>query len=430
MFKKSIIFFIFYINISVILSYEIISISGDDFNDLNSIDDFLPDKLESYFNLKKPIDPEILEDSLLQVPELIKKYGRPSEVHKVETVDGYILTMHRMPRPGAKPVFLMHGLLDSSSTWVMMGPDRGFAYMLYDLGYDVWMGNARGNHYSREHRSISPDKSKFWQFSFHEIGVYDLPAMIDYVLKNTTREKLQYIGHSQGTITFWIMCSEKPEYASKIISMNALAPVAYVSHIRSPIVQVITFLMKNFARLISWIGPDEFLPNSDFLAMVSRVFCKDGALTQDICSNIIFAICGYNEHQMNKTMMPVMIGHTPAGASTKQIIHFSQLNRSGKFRQYDYGYIQNFMKYGSLNPPEYRLENVRTKVALHYSTNDWLADPRDIEKLHQNLPMRIGKFLVDDVDFSHLDFVWGIDARPYCYERVVTLMKLVEDGIL
>jgi len=235
----------------------ITSLSKLENNDLSNeiIDDSY---LMNKFVFKKPIDPEIVEDSILQVPQLIEKYGRPAEIHKVETDDGYILEMHRMARPGAKPVLLMHGLLDSSSTWVLMGPDKGFAYMLWDLGYDVWMGNARGNHYSRNHRTLDPNRSKFWQFSFHEIGIYDVPNMIDYVLNETSSEKLQYIGHSQGTITFWIMCSERPEYCDKIISMNALAPVAFLDYIRSPLIKVITFLIKNFSHMISLIGPNEF----------------------------------------------------------------------------------------------------------------------------------------------------------------------------
>lgn len=52
------------------------------------------------------------------------KYGYRSEVHKVTTEDGYILEMHRIPKDGGKPVLLMHGLLDSSSTWVIMRPKK------------------------------------------------------------------------------------------------------------------------------------------------------------------------------------------------------------------------------------------------------------------------------------------------------------------
>lgn len=63
------------------------------------------------------------------------------------------------------------------------------------------MGNARGNRYSRNHTYLQPNSTtadgNFWDFSWHEIGYYDLPAMIDYILKETGFTKLGYIGHSQ-----------------------------------------------------------------------------------------------------------------------------------------------------------------------------------------------------------------------------------------
>lgn len=112
--------------------------------------------------------------------------------------------------------------------------------MLADLGYDVWLGNARGNHYSRHNEFHNPDKhkAKFWNFSWHEIGTIDLPAMIDYVLAKSGQEKLHYIGHSQGTTVFYVMCSEKPEYNDKIKAMFSLAPVAYMKNIISPLMLI------------------------------------------------------------------------------------------------------------------------------------------------------------------------------------------------
>jgi lysosomal acid lipase/cholesteryl ester hydrolase len=59
------------------------------------------------------------------------------------------------------------------------------------------MGNARGNRYSKQHKLFSTHGKEFWQYSWHEIGVLDLPTMIDYVQGTTNQEKLQYIGHSQ-----------------------------------------------------------------------------------------------------------------------------------------------------------------------------------------------------------------------------------------
>lgn len=57
-------------------------------------------------------------------PELIEAYGYPSQIHNIKTEDGYILEVHRIASPGKQPVILMHGMLDSSATWVMLGPGR------------------------------------------------------------------------------------------------------------------------------------------------------------------------------------------------------------------------------------------------------------------------------------------------------------------
>lgn len=59
---------------------------------------------------------------------MISAYGYPAEVHHVETEDGFMLELHRIPAPGKKPILLMHGLLDSSATWVMIGPDKGLGF--------------------------------------------------------------------------------------------------------------------------------------------------------------------------------------------------------------------------------------------------------------------------------------------------------------
>ena len=60
-------------------------------------------------------------------------------------------------------------------------------YILADEGYDVWLGNFRGNVYSRNHEkathTMNPEKVPFWNFSFDEMGRYDLPAMIKWVWK-------------------------------------------------------------------------------------------------------------------------------------------------------------------------------------------------------------------------------------------------------
>lgn len=107
------------------------------------------------------------------------------------------------------------------------------AYVLADAGYDVWLPNSRGNFYSRKHVVLDPNdpSSGFWNFSWYEMGIYDLPATIDYVLSQTENQKSYYIGHSEGVTTVIVLLSEKPQYNDKIYAASLLGPLSYVYHL-------------------------------------------------------------------------------------------------------------------------------------------------------------------------------------------------------
>lgn len=103
------------------------------------------------------------------------------------------------------------------------------------------MGNVRGNVYSR---NLSANQSDYWDFSFHEMGLYDLPTFIDYIYDITGYEQIHYIGHGQGATAFLVMGSERPQYMEKIILMQALGPMAYFEHSKSPVLRAAGELSK------------------------------------------------------------------------------------------------------------------------------------------------------------------------------------------
>ncbi|XP_034253458.1 lipase 3-like [Thrips palmi] len=60
----------------------------------------------------------------LSTVELLERWDYPAETWQVETADGHILVLHRVPAQGKPAVLLLHGLFCSSAEWLLAGPDR------------------------------------------------------------------------------------------------------------------------------------------------------------------------------------------------------------------------------------------------------------------------------------------------------------------
>lgn len=88
----------------------------------------------------------------------------------------------------------MHGLFSESTTWAVRG-SQSLSVVLANQGYDVWVGNNRGNIYGRRNTK-SLTEEKFYDYSFYENGKYDLITQFDYAYKMTGSKKMSYVGHS------------------------------------------------------------------------------------------------------------------------------------------------------------------------------------------------------------------------------------------
>ncbi|XP_044735390.1 lipase 3-like isoform X2 [Chrysoperla carnea] len=368
----------------------------------------------------------------LSVESLVTKYNYPFEYHSTITEDGYILSIHRISHsPKNLPnqenerrpvIFMLSGLWCNSGAWLLTGPEKSLGFLLADRGYDVWMGNNRGTTHSRNHTTLNPDKgSAFWDFSFDEMGAYDLPVMIDYVLNYTNQEYVTFIGHSQGSTAFFALLSERPEYNDKIKLAINFAPAVYLSSAQNPYLPYVNNNINKIKITLKLMGIHEILPMSPWIFNTSNKFCNDDAITQDICMELIFMFGGPSHDQFNKTLINVITTHIPAGASARQIYHLMQTYDTGLFRKYDFGKRKNNKIYGTPEPPTYNVSKVTVPTFLYAGGRDWMADVKDVTKLSKELPNSIGIQIVDNM--SHIDFVWAIDVVPLVYESVFEILE-------
>ncbi|EFN65283.1 Lipase 3 [Camponotus floridanus] len=338
---------------------------------------------------------EINPDTTLDTPEMIKKAGYPAEAHVIQTEDGYLLTLHRIPGGNnSLPVLLQHGLLVSSFDWVILGKNKALGMIVNQfLNLNI----------------------------FNELGLYDLPAMITFITKMRSQPLHTYVGHSMGTTSFFVMASERPDVAEKVQKMVALAPAAFTHHMKSPV------------RFLSpFIGAIE-LPNrllfhgeffqSDVLRFFGSSIYSDNIIVKFLFSNLMFILVGFDPKQFSYSLVPEFLSHYPAGTSTKTILHFVQVYRSDIFRKYDYGFLKNLWVYKSTKPPNYDLSKITVPIALFYADNDLLINIQDVIKLHNLLPKVMDMYRVSWDKFNHVDYMWAKDARKLVYNHILEIMK-------
>ncbi|GMF51815.1 unnamed protein product [Phytophthora fragariaefolia] len=387
-------------------------------------------------------------DAGLNTAQIIQARGYEVELHKFTTADRYVITMHRIPKshdeaqsgsvavPNKPAVILQHGLLDSSYTWVCNYRNQSLAFILADLGYDVWLGNTRGTKWSREHLDFSTDDNRFWDFTWENMGKYDLPAMIKGVLSVSGRSTLSYVGHSEGNTQGFVGFSYDQELAKSVSFFGALTPVAWTGHATSPVfVSLARTYMDTWAQVF---GMRDFLPNTPLLQnLLGSTLCT---WANEVC-NGFFGLVGGPSNNINASRVHVYVTQIPAGTSGKNMAHYAQGIRDNTFASYDYGcqcnplfgidacpksMCKNKTKYGSFPPPAFPIQKMAyPRTGFFNGAQDTLATQADINRLRTGLPR--GTIVFDmTVDFGHLDFTWALNANKFVYSDLIKQIQLYE----
>ncbi|XP_075726488.1 tear acid lipase-like protein [Rhipicephalus microplus] len=128
--------------------------------------------------------------------------------------------------------------------------------------------------------------------------------------------------------------------------------------------------------------------------------------------------------QLNKTRIPVIVGHSPIGTSVQNLLHFYQIYKAKNLIMYDHGEAENRRRYGQVTPPAYPLERIQLPIAMFSSPGDILSNTADVADLAYTLGSRVVfSRVVPNPSFSHLDFLNSYRATDFLHNTAIELAK-------
>jgi lysosomal acid lipase/cholesteryl ester hydrolase len=123
-----------------------------------------PNVERSHEFLERKENLQIDPDAYKTLCELSQKYGFRCKPYSVTTADGYITGLYRISGLVSEPqdenvikpaVLMTHGIGADMMQWVFQDHHHAPAFVLATKGYDVWLGNNRGNRFSQKHATLT-----------------------------------------------------------------------------------------------------------------------------------------------------------------------------------------------------------------------------------------------------------------------------------
>jgi len=371
--------------------------------------------------------------------EFIESRGFPTESHFATTADGYVLGLQRIvaskankcadgadeasqeaySRNPPKVVLMVHGFMQSSEAFVVRkDSSNSLPLVLAEAGYDVWLGNNRGNKYSCKHTHRKPAHEDFWDFSLDEMIRFDLPTMIEYVLEQTGAESLTLVGFSQGTAQGFACMSSYPQLAKKVNLFVALAPVSEVRGFSNPVVDNLARARPDFIFLL--FGKRSILPSTLFW----RKVLSRNIFVNTIDKSVMF-LFGWSAKCIDPAEKALLYSHIYSFSSVKTVVHWFQIIQSTKFQMFDDCLIANnssnpYDRYATKALPQYRTMQLQCPVACFYGGKDNLPNTA---ALLASLPKEKVVLFHEEAEYEHLDFMWAKDTGVKICPKVLDLVK-------
>lgn len=271
---------------------------------------------------------------------LIRVDVKPEEVKYAMTQDGWKIALYHYPAVGLTkrktPVILCHGMALNNFFW-NLSKDVNFSGFLASRGFDVWTLDLRGNGKSKRINRFGDFKSADVEveqprniLSVDDYAKYDVPAILDFVTKETGKDQVTWVGHSMGGMVMYAFLQTSDD-VSKIKNFVALGSPVVLPHPANDILQDMDDLQKSIDGTI-----DIALKGLRATALITPLTTKLNPL------DTLY----FNRSNVDWDNVQRMYAHglenIPRGVSQQM----RELIETGEFKSYDksFNYAQNLNK--------------------------------------------------------------------------------------
>eukprot|EP00915_Cephaloidophora_sp_WS-2016_P002840 GHVH01003844.1.p1 GENE.GHVH01003844.1~~GHVH01003844.1.p1 ORF type:complete len:364 (+),score=31.63 GHVH01003844.1:528-1619(+) len=355
--------------------------------------------------------------------QLCQQMGISCRDYYVDTLDGFTLRLHRLEgNDGGPPVLLQHGLMMSDEAFVFHH-ECSLPRILHSAGYDVWLGNNRGNKYSWKNEKYSRVQSEYWNFTIDDVARFDVPAMVNCVLYFSSFSQIIYIGFSNGSAQIFASFQENPSLRMKINHIIGLAPAVKIRGLmtgESPSNGLIYpfFFSPESKLFLRCFGNKAWLPSVD---QWKRIFTPDRFL--QMIDGALWYIFQWtmNDKKVSYEKRCAFYYHLYSTTATKHVHHWMQLIGQQEFVSYRPN-SGSFM--GDVVTMDYDFRNLESvPLTCFVGKEDNLCD---IAWMQKTFP----KMSLHEIDgYQHLDFLCHNTVVEEVYDKVVGVLQHSDIGI-
>ncbi|KAH3661474.1 hypothetical protein OGAPHI_006321 [Ogataea philodendri] len=334
--------------------------------------------------------------------------------YRIVTKDGFVISLQRMVDPNTAPtgppILLLHGLLQSSGSFVTSGY-KSLSYLLIRNGYDVWLGNNRCG-FDPQHTFLSSNDPEMWDWDLTEMAKYDLTAMVDEILHITKKEKVSLIGHSQGTAQMAMFLSGEFEigYEDKIDKCIMLAPAIFGGSLLN------SKIFIQFIKLLPNSVYDAFFGLNSFMPIMMKLRnIIVGSPAFGFLSYAMFSfLFDWNDHLWDRELRPYHFIFSPVYISAKLMKWWLSKHHGQGFQMGESIFKREREWFSYKTPPMY----------LVIGEKDKLVDGNLLVRhLELNEPAMRGRFGYQKVKhYSHLDVLWSDDLIEVVGENILNFL--------